>query len=239
MRLAFRLIPFVLTLVSLAGVQSLPPSPPQTNAPGVRQDTGDEEVVIMEEYHVSAQSRTDGYIASELVGATRNKEDALNLPFNVQVITDEFMNDFNLFDNEDILGFVSASTVGAIGGNSTVRGFRPAYARDGFAFANAATMVTRSNTLQSEFIKGPQSALYGRAAPGGIINYSSRRPTLKPRYSFNASIDTVGSYHAAFTASGPLVTNKLYYFLNYEYNHKESYVDFYYRNTRQLGVSFI
>lgn len=236
--LAFALA-LALALSPFAGAQPLPPSPSQTNAAGARQNPDDEEVVVMEEYHVSAKSRTDDYIASELVGATRNKEDALNLPFNVQVITDEFMNDFNLFENEDILGFVSAATAGAIGGNTTVRGFRPTYARDGFAFANAATMVTRSNTLQSEFIKGPQSALYGRAAPGGIINYSSRRPTLKPRYSFNASINTIGSHHASFTASGPLVANKLYYFLNYEYNHKESYVDFYYNNTQQLGVSFI
>jgi iron complex outermembrane receptor protein len=239
MRPLINLLPPALALASFASAQPFPPSPSQTNAPDSRRNPDNEEVVILEEYHVSAQSRTDGYIASELVGATRNKEDALNLPFNVQVITDEFMHDFNLFGNEEVLGFVSAATVGAIGGNSTVRGFRPAYARDGFAFANAATMVTRSNTLQSEFIKGPQSALYGRAAPGGIINYSSRRPTLKPKYSFNASIDTVGSYHASFTASGPLVANKLYYFVNYEYNHKESYVDFYYSNTRQLGVTFI
>ena len=63
---------------------------------------------------------------------------------------------------------------------------------------------------QIEFVRGPQSALYGRNALGGVINIASTRPSLTawtgsivaPYGNFNA-----GDLRA--TASGPVIADKL------------------------------
>src|SRR2546425_8363636 len=64
---------------------------------------------------------------------------------------------------------------------------------------------------QVEFVRGPQSALFGRNALGGIINITSARPSLK---SWNGSFVTpygnFNSREARGTVSGPIVAAKLY-----------------------------
>src|SRR5262249_3814860 len=63
---------------------------------------------------------------------------------------------------------------------------------------------------QIEFVRGPQSALFGRNALGGIINITSARPSLK---SWTGSlVGPYGNFHAGDirgAASGPLVADKL------------------------------
>lgn len=62
-----------------------------------------------------------------------------------------------------------------------------------------------------EVIKGPQSALYGRAAFGGAINYITRRPSMES-LSASASVDIAPRYgHRELRAgvSGPLIADTL------------------------------
>ncbi len=66
-----------------------------------------------------------------------------------------------------------------------------------------------------EVVKGPQSALYGRAAFGGAVNYISRRPNLE---AWDASVDIEASNEAKYegraSLSGPLSENRLAIGLN-------------------------
>ncbi|ANS85571.1 Pesticin receptor [Vibrio scophthalmi] len=60
-------------------------------------------------------------------------------------------------------------------------------------------------TLESiEVIKGPSSLLYGRAAPGGLINMVSKKPTEAPRVNIGTNFDDLGSTHHHIDASGKL-----------------------------------
>lgn len=60
-------------------------------------------------------------------------------------------------------------------------------------------------TLESiEVIKGPSSLLYGRAAPGGLINMVSKKPTEAPRVNVGTNFDDLGSTHHHIDASGKL-----------------------------------
>ncbi len=52
-----------------------------------------------------------------------------------------------------------------------------------------------------EVVKGPQSALYGRNAFGGAINYVTAKPTAAPSGEFNAEIGDYGDYKAFGTYS--------------------------------------
>ncbi len=52
-----------------------------------------------------------------------------------------------------------------------------------------------------EVVKGPQSALYGRNAFGGAINYVTAKPTAEPSGEFNTEVGDYGDYKAFGTYS--------------------------------------
>ncbi|MDJ0927088.1 MAG: TonB-dependent receptor [Gammaproteobacteria bacterium] len=60
-----------------------------------------------------------------------------------------------------------------------------------------------------EVVKGPQSALYGRAAFGGAINYITRRPTMEWTGNGSADLAEHGRKEFRLGVSGPLVEDKL------------------------------
>jgi iron complex outermembrane receptor protein len=62
---------------------------------------------------------------------------------------------------------------------------------------------------QIEFIRGPQSALYGRNTLGGLVNITSARPSMA-RWTGSASVPfgNFGAWAVRGAASGPLVKDK-------------------------------
>jgi iron complex outermembrane receptor protein len=61
---------------------------------------------------------------------------------------------------------------------------------------------------QVEFVRGPQSALFGRNTLGGLVQISSRPPSSKWTGSFSAPVGNYGQWDVRGSASGP-VTEKL------------------------------
>ncbi|MCF3643181.1 TonB-dependent siderophore receptor [Rhizobium sp. TRM95111] len=55
-----------------------------------------------------------------------------------------------------------------------------------------------------ELVRGPASVLYGQNSPGGLINYSSKRPTSQPFGEVGVSIGSFDRYEAQFDLGGPL-----------------------------------
>src|SRR5213079_33407 len=63
---------------------------------------------------------------------------------------------------------------------------------------------------QIEFVRGPQSALYGRNALGGVINIASARPSLTSwAGSFVAPYGNFNAGDLRATASGPVIADQL------------------------------
>ncbi len=60
-----------------------------------------------------------------------------------------------------------------------------------------------------EVIKGPQSALYGRAAFGGAINYITRRPSMELTASGSLDVAQYGGQEFRAGISGPLLADTL------------------------------
>ena len=58
-----------------------------------------------------------------------------------------------------------------------------------------------------EVVKGPQSALYGRAAFAGAINYITKRPTDEFAGEMRASIASFGTNELGFAIGGPISDN--------------------------------
>ena len=60
-----------------------------------------------------------------------------------------------------------------------------------------------------EVIKGPHSALYGRSAFNGAINYITRKPSEEFRANTQISVGDYGKREARFSVSGPVIGGKL------------------------------
>ncbi|MDR0353550.1 MAG: TonB-dependent receptor plug domain-containing protein [Opitutaceae bacterium] len=190
------------------------------NAAGGLVPIDDEEIVTLEEFRVTSNSMRDEYIASEAISGTRTGERIADIPFSVQVLTNEFLEDFQFFDDNNLLPTVPNYSPD---GGGRLRGFQPLTMRDGFSRAGPAGLA---NTRQIEVIMGPQSTLYGQASPGGILNYISKRPTRANRQRLTISGGSYDYLRLEFDATGPLVPGKLYYMLDASQRFSRSQIDF-------------
>jgi iron complex outermembrane receptor protein len=73
-----------------------------------------------------------------------------------------------------------------------------------------------------EVVEGPQSALYGRAAFGGAINYITKKPSDTFGATVNASAGMYGEYEVRGAVTGP-IANGLDFRLNGFYSTSDGY----------------
>ncbi|PWT86606.1 MAG: hypothetical protein C5B57_00760 [Blastocatellia bacterium] len=73
-----------------------------------------------------------------------------------------------------------------------------------------STSIELLDVEQIEFVRGPQSALFGRNTLGGLINVATTRPSLSAwAGGLSAPFGNYGSWGIRGGASGPLIANKL------------------------------
>jgi iron complex outermembrane receptor protein len=130
----------------------------------------------------------DGYYAPAAVSGTRTKTELINLPMNLNVLTEQFIKDIAATDLVDIVTYtagLAASTATSgdtFGGDTTgfsLRGFGTHVPyRNGF---RRIRIVDPTNIARVEVIKGPSSVLYGTAFAGGSVNYITKRPVQNRR----------------------------------------------------------
>ncbi len=193
-----------------------------------------EEVVTIAEFQVTESRDRDAWVASQAMSGTRSKAAIIDLPYQVQVITQEFLEDFQLLGVTEQLSFfpgysgVADQADAAIGftlGGSSLRGFPQTILRDGFRRTPPPQI---GNTGQVEVIKGPMSTLYGDASPGGLVNYVSKRPSVRPSYGLTLSGGTDGYFRSNVTASGPILGKKLFYLFNADHYYRKGAVRYTY-----------
>lgn len=213
-------IPTALVLAHALFLVALPAQPTPPSSPAALEPE-DEEIVTLEEFQVKGSaSLRDDYIASEAISGTRTGEKIVDLPFTVAVLTDTFLEDFQLLtDYEQLMYFPNY----APDDNGRLRGFKPLKLRDGFSRAGPSEI---SNTRQIEAIMGPQSMLYGQTSPGGIVNYISKKPRMKQRNSVTAAVGGYDYKRYEFDSTGPLIPGKLFYLLNVFHRQSGSMTDF-------------
>ena len=194
-----------------------------------------EDVYVLSEFRVNT-AKDDSFIATESASGTRVATDIINLPFAVSVLTEDFVREFQLFDLDQQAPFISGMAAGdpaqGGGGGTRLRGFVVPYFRNGFARSQAPD----SNSIaRTEVIKGPQSAIYGRVSPGGVVNYISKKPGTK----FASGLSYVtGSYdyqRIAGDITGPILPDKLYYRVDATYYDFERPTDFWFNRTTNIS----
>ncbi len=80
------------------------------------------------------------------------------------------------------------------------------------------------NIEQVEFLKGPTSILFGDVAPGGVLNFSTKKPLADFYTAVDLKIGQWNLIRPAFDISGPLNKSKtLRYRVNTSYQKEESF----------------
>lgn len=80
---------------------------------------------------------------------------------------------------------------------------------DGVYVSGSLYTVLFSDIERVEVIKGPQSALFGRATFSGAINYITKKPTEEFSGSIDTTIAEYGEQRLNGTISGPIIKDKL------------------------------
>jgi iron complex outermembrane recepter protein len=82
------------------------------------------------------------------------------------------------------------------------------------------------NIEQVEFLKGPNSILFGDVAPGGVLNFVTKKPLAEFSATVNLKTGSWGLLRPALDITGPLSNDhRLRYRLNTSYERKDSFRD--------------
>lgn len=165
----------------------------------------------------------DGYSVQRERTATKTDTPLSRTAQTVSVITADQIEDRQADSLANVLEYGSAGVSGAPYGFETrytfirIRGFDVsdnALYRDGLKLiappvvGGSGTVVTYNyEPYGAERIvvpKGPASTLYGQAAPGGLVNYVSKRPTFEKRGEAGVEYGSYGHVQGQFDVSGPV-----------------------------------
>ncbi|HVU32735.1 MAG TPA: TonB-dependent receptor [Opitutaceae bacterium] len=158
--------------------------------------------IQLSEFTVNADSNV-GYGASETMTGTRVATKIKDLPFQVNIITSEFFEDFAMFElNDNVAGYISNFSGLDQGGGFTLRGLGSTYQlRDGFFRLGR---YGASNIDRIEVIKGPSAAIYGQSQPTGIVNIISKKPRKVARQTVRLSTGSYGTNREEIESTGPV-----------------------------------
>jgi outer membrane receptor protein involved in Fe transport len=212
-------------LATAATAQNTTPAKP----PAEPAESG--EVVTLEEFSVTSSAANE-YMAAESTTGTRVASKIKDLPFSVNVVTGEFMDDFNALEFGDQFAYTS-NVVGyeTISTGYSVRGFEASVQlRNGF---RRIGLIDKVSVDRAEVIKGPAASIYGATLPGGIVNIVTKKPKAKPEYRFSLSTGSNNAFRAQTSATGPVGSDGKFFYrvdladdkrdYDQAYKHKEQY----------------
>jgi outer membrane receptor protein involved in Fe transport len=190
------LLPILHACAVFLHAQNAPTAPPPP----------DEEIVMLGVFEVVDKDDT-GYAATDSITGTRVATAIRDLPYNVNVVMSEFMEDFALYELPDQFAYTSSFSPDEVEGAYSLRGVpNRTQLRDGF---RRGGITDRINISRAEVIKGPAAAIYGQTQPGGIINLVSRKPKAKREYHAGLSTGSYGSERIEARATGTLLSTSL------------------------------
>ncbi len=170
------------------------------------------------------------YNRTNATTATKTDTSIMQTPMSVKVVPQQVLKDQQVVTLDQALKNVS----GVVSGSGSdrqffIRGFDVYnYYRDGFPFvSNWFHTEELANVERVEVLKGPGSILYGRAEPGGIINFVTKQPLDTPYYSLRQQFGSYDHYRTDIDATGPLTANKdLAYRFNLAYQTNNAITEF-------------
>ena len=154
-----------------------------------------------------------------------------DVPQSIAYVTKELILDQGAITVNDVVRNMSGVNPYSFYNDFSIRGFRATGNRNSGNLVNGMrtqTSLWRQSSLANiervEVIKGPASALFGNAAPGGVINRVTKKPLDGARQSVTLTTGSFGTTRAYTDLTGPLNDKKtLLYRLNLGYENTDGF----------------
>ncbi|MEE4184811.1 MAG: TonB-dependent receptor plug domain-containing protein, partial [Gammaproteobacteria bacterium] len=186
-----------------------------------------------DEDDLDVPARLVGNSREEITVPARRREESLqDVPISVTAFDSDTLRDKNIINAYDIAAntpnFSFTPNLGRrldvpnirgqfgplVGGTAPNAGFFV----DGVYVASSIGSTSTANLERVEILRGPQSALFGRATFSGAVNYITRRPTEEFEGQVNALVGQDQRRQLGIWGSGPIIEDKLYFFAGLDYN---------------------
>lgn len=184
---------------------------PAADAAERTSDRANDETVVLSDFEVRA-TVDDDYKAANVISGTRFATKLMDLPRQIDVITDTFLNDLGVVDVQEALRYNSSIQLDSAEGveveepQIVIRGYRAdtTYV-NGFAIAQS---IDRLFVDRVEIIKGPSSIFSGPIEPGGTINTITKKPSTRRGGTLAFSAGSFDKYRAEASYNTPLNASK-------------------------------
>ncbi|TBR39360.1 MULTISPECIES: TonB-dependent siderophore receptor [Dyella] len=132
---------------------------------------------------------------------TKTETPVIDIPQSVSTITPDRMHTYGVQGLDEAVRYLAGAVGGSYGADPRsdwilIRGYDPAKFLDGLALPNGDwtgdSRIEPYGLERVEVNKGPSSAMYGQLPPGGMIEMTSKRPSLEAPHEVEA---TVGSFN--------------------------------------------
>ena len=169
-----------------------------------------------------------------------------DLPQSISYVTKELMLDQAAFRVNDVVKNMSGVNQASFYNDLTIRGQRVSgqenysFLVNGMrSFSNFWKQLLIPHIEQVEIIKGPASALFGNATPGGTVNRVTKKPLTERRMSINTTVGSFGTFRTTADFTGPMNEEKtLLYRLNLGLEDSESFRDLQFDKSLVFAPSF-
>lgn len=182
-----------------------------------------EELTALQEVEVigrreSSYKNTNSFIGTKTASALKDVQ-------SVGYVTKELILDQGATTVNEVVKNISGVNAYTSYNDFSIRGFRTTGNRNSGNLLNgmrAQTSLWKQSSLANiervEVIKGPASALFGNAAPGGVINRVTKKPLLENKNSISVGVGSWNTLKTYGDFTGPLNPKKtLLYRLNVGY----------------------
>lgn len=182
--------------------------------------------LALQELEVVGRQATT-YDAAYSFAATKTATPIVDVPQSISVVTKEVIDDQQLYTLNEVTRNVSGVNTFSGYDDLTARGFRTSSTRliNGlktvFGFWTSPVLP---HIERVEFIKGPASALFAAANPGGTVNMVTKKPLAEARQAVGFSAGSFASYRTTADFTGPVTDDgRLLYRLNLGFDNTESF----------------
>ncbi|TDO23935.1 TonB-dependent receptor [Pedobacter duraquae] len=196
------------------------------------------------EENITLESRSDALQQVEITGRKektykttstfigKNENQLKDVPQSVSYASKELIADQGLMRVGDVVKNFSGVNQFSVYDDLTIRGFRVngqtnTQLLNGMRTSTGFWKQSLANYLERvEILKGPSSALFGNASPGGVLNRVTKKPLDESRKSVSFALGSFNTLRALGDFTGPATKDSsLLYRVNVGYENAESFRD--------------
>src|SRR5207237_10117418 len=133
-----------------------------------------------------------------------------DLPYNIDVLNAEFMDDFAMQDYSKVVQGGMITSDQDAGGGYVIRGISSGGQLYNGFWQPAGTPVPSALRDRTEILKGPSAGVYGQTSPGGMLNIVPKQPKMKPAHSLRLQYGNYDLFDARAESTGPLSAKTSY-----------------------------